>query len=102
MVSDINSRINNIQQGIFDSSIPRQQTPKSDMYNPSDSFIDEDQAIISSEAMLQNELEKFNSGGDNFVELAAACVLSKITVEANVNVINAKKDAMDAVLEIGK
>ena len=102
MVSGINSMINNIQQGLFDPQISQPQTPKSDMHNPSDSFIEEDQAIISSEAMLQNELEKFNSGGDNFVELAAACVLSKITVEANVNVINAKKEAMDAVLNIGK
>lgn len=98
MVSDINSIVNNIQQGFFEPQNMQRQTAKPGAYSPSDSFIEEDQAIISAEAMLQNELEKFNSGGDNFVELAAACVLSKITVEANVNVINAKKDAMDAIL----
>lgn len=98
MISDINSSVNNIQQGFFEPQNLQRQTAKSEAYSLSDSFIEEDQAIISAEAMLQNELEKFNSGGDNFVELAAACVLSKITVEANVNVINAKKDAMDAVL----
>lgn len=100
MVSDINSSINNIQQSFFEPQNMQREATKSETFSPSDSFTEEDQAIISAEAMLQNELEKFNSGGDNFVELAAACVLSKITVEANVNVINAKKDAMNAILGI--
>lgn len=99
------SGINNIEQGVFQPQLSQRQVSKADVPVPStnfNSFGDEDQAIISAEAMLQNELEKFNSGGDNAVELAVAEVLTKTIVAANVNVINTKKEMFDTILEIGK
>lgn len=64
------------------------------------SFEQEDEAIISSQAKLLNELEKFNSGADNLVDLIVQSELTKITVEAAVNVIQVKKDMFDEILNM--
>lgn len=98
MISDIN----NIQQSNFQPQLYQSQAYKSDAGDPLNSFADEDQAIISSEAKLLNELDKFNSGTGDLVNLAATSVMSKFTIEAEVNVINMKKDMIDAILDIGK
>lgn len=98
MISDIN----NIQQSSFQAPISQGQTLAKDTFEPMNSFVDEDQAIISSQAKLQYELEKFNAGADNLVDLMGTCVSSKFTVEAEVNVIQAKKDMVDDILDIGK
>lgn len=100
MISDINN--NNIEQSFFHPQFPQRQVSTKDMHESLNSFADEDEAIISSEASLLNELEKFNSGADNLVDLMGASMTSKFTVSAEVNVINAKKDMMDSILDIGK
>lgn len=95
------SGINNIEQSNFQPQFsPRQSTTG---YTPSsiNSFDAEDEAIISAEAKMQYELEKFNAGGDNLVDLALSEVMAKITTSAEVNAINAKKDIMDDILEMG-
>jgi hypothetical protein len=66
------------------------------------SFEVEDNAIISAQAKLLNELDKFNSGEGDAVDLAITGITSKHQVEAMVQVINTKKDMMDTILEIGK
>jgi len=102
------SGINNIVQSVFQPQISSQgqlstvNTADSTSYEPLNSFADEDTAIISSQAKLLNELDKFNSGGDNDVDLAVAGVLAKNTVSAEVNVINTKKDMIDTVLNMAK
>lgn len=98
------STINSLEKSIFQPEIYQRQfsTTKETDSEPKGLFTDEDEAIISSQAKLYNELEKFNSGGDNFVELAEANVMAKITTQAEVNVINTKKEMMDAILNIGE
>lgn len=96
------SGINNIQQGLFEPQSYQPQLSSVDAPEPSTSFDIEDQAIISSQARLQNELEKFNSGEGDLVNLALTSVMTKYTVSAEVNVINAKKDMFDEILEMGK
>lgn len=98
MISDIN----NVGQSSFQPQIFQRPEPSANKFEPMNSFEEEDNAIISSEAKLQYELEKFNSGGDNLVELIGASVTAKFTVEAEVNVINTKKDMMDCLLDMGK
>lgn len=96
------SSINNVQQSIFQPKFSQQQLPTIDTQESPTSFEAEDQAIISSQAKMQYELDKFNAGGDNAVDLALSCVVAKNTVSAEVNVINTKKDMMDTILDIGK
>ena len=96
------SGVNNIEQTTFQPQLSQPQTSSKEAFEPMNSFADEDQAIISAQAKLLNELDKFNAGGDNIVELAAASVIAKTTTEAEVNVINAKKHMMDDILDIGK
>lgn len=91
--------INNLN-GIFQPQIFQQNSPK-DAPSQLGNFEEEDQAIISAEANMQYELEKFNSGADNLVELALSNVMARITTGAEVNAINVEKDMMDEVLKIG-
>ena len=62
----------------------------------------EDKAIISAEAKLMNEMEKYNSGQGNEVDLAVTRINSVNQVDAMVKLINTKKDMLDKVLEIGE
>lgn len=92
------SGINKIEQSFLQPEIAQKQSNSPTKFEPMDSFYQEDEAIISSEAKLQYELEKFNSGGDNAVDLALANVTAKTTVNAEVNVINTKKNMLDVLL----
>lgn len=96
------SSINNIEKSSF--QLPFSKRDLSTIYTlePLNSFASEDEAIISSEAKLLNELDKFNSGADNDVDLALANVMAEFTVDAEVNVVQAKKDMIESILEIGK
>lgn len=100
MVSDIN----NIGQSTFPYPMQMLQPVSTGVgtSEPSSSFDIEDQAIISSQAKLLYELEKFNSGEGDAVDLALAGVMAKLTTSAEVNVINTKKDMMDSILKIGE
>ncbi len=60
----------------------------------------EDKAIISSQAKMLNELEKYNAGESNEINLAITTVTGRTQIEAAVNVINAKKEMMDTVMKI--
>jgi len=95
------SGINSIEQSVFQPQLSQRQVPTSGTSASPNSFDIEDKAIISAEAKLQNELEKFNAGGDNLVDLALAEVTSKITVAAEVNVIKTKKDMLDDISNMG-
>lgn len=63
------------------------------------SFEDEDEAIISAQAKLLNELDRYNSGQGNEIDLAVACITSKTEVAANARVIETKKEMMDTILD---
>jgi len=60
----------------------------------------EDKAIISTQAKILNELEKFNAGEGNEIDLALATTMGKVQVEAAVTVIKTKDEMMDAIMEI--
>lgn len=92
------SGINNAEQSIFQPQFRQREIFTQDTLEPLNSFAQEDQAIVSAEAKLLYELEEFNAGGDNFVELAAANVMTKFVVSAEVNVIDTKKDMLDIIL----
>ncbi|MDD3013032.1 MAG: hypothetical protein PHC34_04950 [Candidatus Gastranaerophilales bacterium] len=95
------SPINNTNGAYFNSYSGSNYVQKTE--NTSlNSFDTEDKAIISAQAKLLSELEKFNSGQGDAVDLAVTGITSKHQVEAMVNIINTKKDMMDTVLEIGK
>lgn len=93
------SGINNIEQSIFQPQNYQRQSSEADA--PLNSFADEDQAIISSEAMLLGEIEKFNSGQSDALDLALASIKAKFTIGAEVNVITAKKHMFDTILDMG-
>lgn len=94
------SNIDNIQQNIIQPQFSQRQLSTTDMSESLTSFDVEDNAIISSQANMLNELDKFNNGGDNLVDLAGACVIAKTTVAAEANVINAKKNMFDIILDM--
>lgn len=60
----------------------------------------EDEAIISAQAKILSELDKFNAGAGNELELVMANVMGKIQTEAAVNVIKTKDEMMDTVMSI--
>lgn len=66
---------------------------------PLNSFETEDTAIISAQAKLLNELDKYNSGESNELDLALAGITSKNQVKAVARVIKTKKEMFDAVLD---
>lgn len=94
------SGVNNIEQGFFQPQISNRQKTSLDAPASITSFDAEDEAIISAEAKLLSETEKFNSGEGNLVDLAVACVVTKNTVLAQLNVIQTKKDIIDDLLEM--
>ncbi len=63
-------------------------------------FSREDTAIISAQAKLLSEVEKFNSGEGNAVDMALTGVVSKHQIAANVNVVNAKKEMLDEIISM--
>ncbi len=94
--------INNIEQSIFQPQIFPRQLSTIDAPESLTSFDVEDNAIISSQAKMLNELDKFNTGEGNAVNLAVSSVMSKITVSAEANVIQAKINMIDDILDMGK
>lgn len=60
----------------------------------------EDESIISAQAKILNELEKYNSGDGSELELAMACKLGELQVDAAATVIKTKDEMMDAIMEI--
>lgn len=98
MISDVNS----VSRGVFNPKAYQQQEPVKEHSESLNSFADEDEAIVSAEAKMMNELEKFNSGGDNLLELVGATVNAKHTVQAEARVIDTKKEMMDTILHMGE
>jgi len=66
---------------------------------PLNSFETEDTAIISAQAKILNELDKYNSGQSNEIDLALTCITSKNQVEAVARVIDTKKEMLDTILD---
>jgi hypothetical protein len=97
MVSPVNN-----SNGVYFNPYPESSPAQKAVNSTLNSFDTEDKAIISAQAKLLNELDKFNSGQGDPVDLAITGITSKHQVEAMVRVINTKKDMMDTVLEIGK
>jgi hypothetical protein len=98
MISDVNS----VGKSSFQPEISQRQGNVKATFEPMNSFADEDQAIISSEAKMLNELDKFNSGADNLLQLVGASINAKYTVQAEARVIDTKKEMMDTVLQMGE
>jgi len=94
------SGINSIQSSVFQPQISQRQTAVTDTYEPLTSFDIEDEAIISSQANMLNELDKFNAGDGNLVNLAVASVMAEITAKAEATVIQAKMDMFDAIVDM--
>ncbi|OGI03500.1 MAG: hypothetical protein A2Y25_10935 [Candidatus Melainabacteria bacterium GWF2_37_15] len=63
-------------------------------------FDTEDQAIISAQAKILNELDRFNAGEGNEIELALATITGEIQVKAAVHVIKTKNEMMDSIMKI--
>jgi len=59
-----------------------------------------DSAIISAQAKLLNELEKYNAGESDEISLAVTAITSKHEAEANVYALKVHKECMDSVLDI--
>lgn len=91
------SGINNIEKSVF---YPQYSVSKTSGGSSLLDFDLEDSAIISSEAKLLNELNKYNAGESDELNLALARVNAKNTVSAEVNVIQAKKDMFDEILDL--
>ena len=68
---------------------------------PLHSFAKQDEAIISAQAKLLNELDKYNSGNGDEISLALTCVTSKLDIEANIKVIQAKDEMLGTILKLG-
>lgn len=98
MISDVN----NIKESSFQPEISQRQAPSTSHFEPMNSFADEDEAIISSQAKMLNELDKFNAGADNLVNLVGASVNAKYTVQAEARVVDTKKEMIDTVLHMGE
>lgn len=64
------------------------------------SFEEEDKAIISAQAKLLNEIEKYNSGESDEIKLALTSIESKNQVKVAAKVIKSKIEAFDSILEI--
>lgn len=62
----------------------------------------EDKAIISAQAKMLNEMDKYNAGTGNEIDLAVSQILGKSQVEACANVINTKKEMFNSILKLGK
>ena len=60
----------------------------------------EDKAIISAQAKILNELDKFNAGEGNEIDLAMAASMGKIQVEAEAKVIKTKNEMMGTILNM--
>lgn len=101
MLSGINSDIKSIQQNFFQPQIYQGKWQNPEVQEPLNSIDIEDKAIVSSEANLMNELDKFNSGQGDAVKLALAGEMAKTITQAEVNVINAKKHMFDTILDMG-
>ena len=92
-------------QGIENSSVINSfySMERKGIYTPSgsiSSFETEDQAIISAQAKLLNELEKYNAGESDELDLAITCITSKNQVEAVAEVINTKKEILDTIIDM--
>lgn len=66
---------------------------------PLNSFETEDTAIISAQAKILNELDKYNSGQSDELNLALTCITSKNQVKAVARVIDTKKEMLDTILD---
>ena len=98
MISDINK----VGQSSFVPEISQKQAPSKEHFESLSSFDEEDQAIISAEAQMQYELEKFNSGGDNLLQLVGASVNAKFTAQAEARVVDTKKEMLNTILDMGE
>lgn len=98
MISDINK----VSQSSFQPEISQRYAPSKEHFESAGSFDEEDQAIISAEAQMQYELEKFNSGGDNLLELIGATVNAKHTAQVEARVVDTKKSMLDTILGMGE
>lgn len=63
-------------------------------------FETEDEAIISAQAKILNELERFNAGEGNELDLALATTMGELQIEAVATVIKTKDEMMDSIMEI--
>lgn len=98
MISDINK----VGQGVFPTEVSPKQAPLKEHFDSSISFDEEDEAIISAEAKMQYELEKFNAGDDNLLELIGASVNAKFTAQAEARMVDTKKQMLDTILGMGE
>lgn len=98
MISDINK----VGQSSFQPEISPKKAPSRESFDSFISFDEEDEAIISAEAKMQYELEKFNAGGDNLLELIGASVNAKFTTQAEARVVDTKKEMLDIIMGMGE
>ncbi|OGH96671.1 MAG: hypothetical protein A2039_04650 [Candidatus Melainabacteria bacterium GWA2_34_9] len=63
------------------------------------SFETEDTAIISAQAKILNELDKYNAGQSDELNLALTCITSKNQVKAVARVISTKKEMLDTIMD---
>ncbi len=96
------SGINNVEQTFFQPRGTQRASSSAESRAYINSFDIEDEAIISEQSKLLNELEKFNAGESSPIDLAMANIRAKTTVSALSKVIQTKIDMYDTVLNIGR
>jgi len=69
---------------------------------PLQNFDVEDKAIISSQAKILNELDKYNNGQSDELNLALTTMTSKHQIEASLSVIKTKNELLDSIMKIGE
>jgi hypothetical protein len=69
---------------------------------PLQNFDIEDKAIISSQAKILNELDKYNNGQSDELNLALTTMTSKHQIEASLSVIKTKNEILSQITKIGE
>ena len=94
------SSVNNIAQAYFQPVNFQKQSNIQQSTSTINSFDIEDNAIISSEAKMLNELEKYNYGNGNELNLVLSSVNAKNTVKLEARVIKSKTEMIDTIINM--
>jgi len=81
-------------------SVPSSQKRSSISLEPPFVYENEDTAIISAEAKMLDELDRYNSGESNELKLVMTSNEAKYQVMANSRVIKVQKEITDSVMDM--
>ena len=70
--------------------------------NKKRSFEQEDQALISAQSKLLNEMERFNSGEGNIVDMSTTIAITTTQVDAAIKIMKVKYSILKDVMSLGE